>query len=97
MQRPPSDWRRRGCVVVVCMYGPTVAPRNDNPKGSQQIKKKCWENVQKQILVLRAFKCPKGHGGMREQLEIVTASFMQNMVQIRNKKLFRDQITFQNF
>ena len=32
---------------------------------------------------------------MREPLEIVTASLLQNMVQTRKKKhLFRDQITF---
>ena len=35
---------------------------------------------------------------MRETLEMVTASSMQNMVQVRKKKqLFRDQNNFQTF
>ena len=38
---------------------------------------------------------PRVHGSMREPLEMVKASLMQNMVQICKKKhLFRDQITF---
>ena len=46
------------------------------------------ENVQKHILVLRAFKGPKGHGIMREPLEMATVPLMQNMVQILKKSTY---------
>jgi hypothetical protein len=49
-------------------------------------------------LFLGRFKGLWGHGSMRETLEMVTASRMQNMVDIRKKnQLLRDQNYFLNF
>ena len=68
------------------MHGPTVAPRNDSPKGSpRRIKKELLDKCPKVNLnfegVLRAY----GPARMRNTLESVTASRIQNMVQICKK------------
>ena len=67
--------------VPVAGDGPTVAPRNHSPKDSQKEKNSnLGKNTQKQILVLRAFKGPRGPARMRKPLEMYTALRMQNMV-----------------
>ena len=43
-------------------------------------KKKIGQNAQKQIFVFSDYR-PRGHGSVREQLEMVTAPRMQNMVE----------------
>ena len=75
-----------------------MAPGNHSPKGSRKKEEEeLWENAQKQILVLRAFKGPRGHGSMREPLEMVTVSLMQNMAQIHeNNTDFATKYYFSN-
>ena len=59
----------------------TMAPRALKKNNKNMF----WKNAQKQILVLRAFSGPRGHGSMQEPLGMVTASLMQNMVQVRKE------------
>ena len=68
-------------------HGPTVAPKNDSPKGSQK-KKKFLKMSKSKSLFLGRFKGLERHGSMREPLEIVTASRMKNMVEIRQKNTY---------
>ena len=72
------------------VYGPTVASRNNSPKGSQ---------TKLKILV---GQIPQGHKrrhrSMRGQLEMVTASRIQNIVEIRKKsKEFVTRLSIRNF
>ena len=58
------------------------------PRALKKNTKELGGNAQKQILVLSALYGPRGHGSMREPLEMFTASLMQNMVQIRKKNMY---------
>ena len=46
------------------------------------------ENIQKQILVLRAFKGPREPARMRATLEMHTASRMQNIFEFLKKNVY---------
>ena len=68
------------------MYGPTGAPRNDSPKGSQKELKRIWTGMSKsKSLFLDRLKVLGGMGicGMA----MVTAPRMQNIMGIHKKNI----------